>query len=257
MSDQKRIRVILADDEELARERLRQVLREENEIEIVAECAGGAETVDAVLRLQPDLLFLDIQMPGMDGFAVIKKLTAQNLPLVIFVTAYDEYAVQAFELHACDYVLKPFKKNRFRETLAHAKSQLHLRNNAGYAQRITTLLETMQRPYLERISIKETGRLFFIKTAEIEWFKAEDNYIRVHSGGKSYLIRQTMRTLEEQLDPHRFIRIHRTAIVNVEKIRELQQWFQRDYRVILQDGTKLPLGRSYRNHLRSVLGLDL
>src|ERR1051325_1452078 len=150
MSDQKRIRVILADDEELARERLRQVLREENEIEIVAECAGGAETVDAVLRLQPDLLFLDIQMPGMDGFAVIKKLTAQNLPLVIFVTAYDEYAVQAFELHACDYVLKPFKKNRFRETLAHAKSQLHLRNNAGYAQRITTLLETMQRPYLER-----------------------------------------------------------------------------------------------------------
>jgi two-component system LytT family response regulator len=257
MSDQKRIRVILADDEELARERLRQVLHEENEIEIVAECAGGAETVDAVLRLQPDLLFLDIQMPGMDGFAVIKKLTAQNLPLVIFVTAYDEYAVQAFELHACDYVLKPFKKNRFRETLAHAKSQLHLRNNAGYAQRITTLLETMQRPYLERISIKETGRLFFIKTAEIEWFKAEDNYIRVHSGGKSYLIRQTMRTLEEQLDPHRFIRIHRTAIVNVEKIRELQQWFQRDYRVILQDGTKLPLGRSYRNHLRSVLGLDL
>jgi two-component system, LytTR family, response regulator len=257
MPDRKRISVIIADDEALARERLRQVLGQDSEIEIVAECGGGAETVEAVTRIKPDLLFLDIQMPAMDGFAVTKKITSPSMPLIIFVTAFDEYAVQAFELHACDYILKPFKKKRFLDTLAHAKSQLGLRANAQYPERITNLLESWKRPQLERISIKEQERIFFIKVTDVDWFEAEDNYVRIHSAGTSYLTRQTMRALEEQLDPRRFVRIHRTAIVNVEKIRELQQWFQRDYRVVLHDGTKIPLGRSYRQHLRSVLGLPL
>ncbi len=247
------IRAVIVDDEELARERIRELLRSDPDVEVVAECATGAEASSSIARCKPDLVFLDIQMPGMDGLTVLKKMEAR--PLVLFVTAYDEYALRAFELHACDYILKPFKRKRFEEAVAWAKSQLQQRTSNDWARRSVTLLEELQAKtkYLNRIAVKEQGRVFFVRVGDIHWIEAQDNYVRIHTRKESYMIRQPIRALEKELDPALFVRIHRSAIINADQIVELQQWFHRDYRVVLQDGTRLPLSRKYREHLRAIL----
>jgi len=256
------VRALIVDDEPLARQRLRTLLKGESNIEVVGECSNGQEAVDAVRELQPDLLFLDVQMPGLDGFGVLKALGPKQLPAIIFVTAYDSYAIRAFEVNALDYLLKPFDRYRFRKTLQRARSQIFTEPAASNDQQLSSLLEDVQhergantgRPALERLVIKSSGRVFFLRTEEIDWIEAAGNYLRLHVGNDMHLLRDTMNNLEARLKPDKFLRIHRSTMVNLERVKELQPWFHGDYKVILQDGTELTLSRSYRPKLKNLFG---
>ncbi|MGH9847068.1 MAG: LytR/AlgR family response regulator transcription factor [Blastocatellia bacterium] len=245
---------MIVDDEPLGRTVIREMLRRDGEVEITGECANGREAIETICNQRPDLIFLDVQMPEMDGFEMLAALDAAHLPMVVFVTAYDQYAVRAFEVHAVDYLLKPFDRERFDRALQHAKSQLKLDRNGTINQRILDLLEKPHKKYLERVVIKAHGRVFFLKTGEIDWIGAEGNYISLHVKKESYLLRETIGGFEAQLDPARFARIHRSQIVNLDRIRELQPWSHGEYHVILHDGTQLTLSRSYRNRLHELLG---
>ena len=263
-----RIRVLVVDDEPLAREKIREMVKRDAEIEIVGECASGAEAVAAVHETRPDLLLLDVQMPELGGFEVLQALDGEHPPAVIFVTAYDQYAVRAFEVHALDYLLKPFDRERFEAAMGHAKAHLRGQGRSGgdsngaggpFDRRILDLLEELkaEKRYAERLVVKDAGRVFFLETAEIEWVEAEGNYINVHTQKKSHLLRETISGLEAQLDPRKFVRIHRSAIVNIGSVRELQPWTHGEYHVILRNGTSLTLSRNYRENLRNVLGNGL
>ncbi len=259
MSDPLRIKTLIVDDEALARIRIRDMLRHDPEIEIIGESAEGSQAVEMIRKFRPQLLFLDVQMPGADGFSVLKRLDSSQIPLVIFVTAYEQYAVRAFHVHACDYLLKPFKRKRFEEALARAKSELLNKNDSEIARRTLMVLQELQKQpkYLDRFAIKERGRVFLLKSQDVDWIEAEDNYVRLHSKKIGYLIRQTITSVEDQLDPNLFVRIHRGAIVNIERIQELQQLFHGACRVVLQDGTTLPLSKSYREKLRQFFGQQI
>lgn len=259
VTDAKRIRVIVVDDEPLARDKIRAMIKRDPELEIIGECANGTEAVAAVQEHHPDLLFLDVQMPEISGFAVLEALKSERLPLVIFVTAYDKYAVQAFEVHALDYLLKPFDRERFGAAMQRAKEQIQRERAGGLDQRILALLERLkaESKYLERLVVKTAGRVFFLDTGEIDWIEAEGNYVSVHTAKKSYMLRDTISSLETRLDPKKFIRIHRSAIVNIDRVRELQSWTHGEYHVIMHDGTQLTLSRSYRESLQEVLGKNL
>lgn len=252
-----RTTIMIVDDEDLARARIRQLVEQDSELEVVCECSTGAQAVETLMKLHPDILLLDIQMPGIDGFGVLRKLDAGSMPLFIFVTAYDEFALKAFELNACDYLLKPFKKKRFEEAISRAKSELQHRDQKLWMERTAKVLDSLSggNPrYLDRFAIKDKGRIVFVKIGEVDWIEAQDNYVLLHAGKDTHLVRKQIGALQQELNPASFARIHRGAIVNVERIRELQQWFKRDYRIVLHDGTILPLGRSYRESLRQVLG---
>jgi two-component system, LytTR family, response regulator len=255
----KLIRLVIVDDEPLGRTVIREMLRGEAELEVVGECANGHEAVAVIQAQKPDLVFLDVQMPEVDGFEVLSALAAQPLPLIIFVTAYDQYAVRAFEVHAVDYLLKPFDRERFSKALQRAKSYLQQARGNEVNERILALLEERQaKPkHLERLVIKANGRVFFLKTDEIDWIEAEGNYVCLHVKRESYLLRETISGLEVQLDPQKFSRIHRSQIVNLDRIKELQPWSHGEYHVLLQDGTQLTLSRSYREHLHELLGKAL
>jgi two-component system LytT family response regulator len=256
MTESKRIRVVIVDDEKLARQRLAKLLSEDPEIQIVGECADGPTAVALIAEQAPDLLFLDVQMPAMDGFAILETISVEHMPLVIFVTAYDQYAVQAFEIYALDYLLKPFGRKRFALAMQRAKAQLQQTPLAELARHTRALLQelktTVRHP--DRLVIKNGGRIFFLKATEIDWIEAQDNYVCLHVGKTSYLLRETINNLEMQLGPKQFLRIHRGTLVNVDRIQELQPWFSRDYRVILRDGTQLTMSRRYRVKLRAFLG---
>jgi len=256
MTDSPRIRVLLVDDEPLAREMLREMLQNDPQVEIVGESCNGREALEAIRSESPDLIFLDVQMPEVGGFEVLNSLDKDKLPYVIFVTAYDQYAVRAFEVQALDYLLKPFDQERFDVSWQRAKTQLSRDRNSGTDQRILTLLEELKagNRYLERLVIKAGGRIYFLDTAEIDWIEAEGNYVSVHSAKKSHLLRETISSLESQLDPKKFVRIHRSSIVRLDFIHELQPWFHGEYRVILQDGTQLTLSRNHREKLQEALG---
>lgn len=257
MNELKKLKVIIVDDEPLAREKIREMLRGDSEVEITAECSGGQKAVASIQKTTPDLVFLDIQMPGMDGFGVLKALPSQNLPYVIFVTAYDQYAVRAFEVYALDYLLKPFDRERFQKALDRAKDQIRRDRSSGLSQGILSLIEELKggaKQHLERLVIKNSGRVHLLKTLDIDWIEAEGNYVKVHSGKDTHLLRETISTLETQLNPRKFMRIHRSTIVNLDRIKELQPWFHGEYRIILRDGTQLMLSRSYREKLNEVLG---
>ena len=256
MAEDLPIRVLLVDDEPLAREMLREMLHGDTQVAIVGECANGREAVDAIHSLSPDLLFLDVQMPDVGGFEVLEALPKESIPYVIFVTAYDQYAVRAFEVNALDYLLKPFDQERFNVSWQRAKSQILRDRNGGASQRILALLEDLKagNKYLERLVIKASGRIYFLETSEIEWIEAEGNYVSVHSGKKAHLLRETISSLETQLDPKKFVRIHRSSIVCLNRIKELKPWFHGEYRIILQDGTQLTLSRNYRDKLQDALG---
>src|SRR5882672_523259 len=252
------IRVLLVDDEPLARDMLREMLQGDPQVDIVGESCNGREALDAIRAERPDLIFLDVQMPEVGGFEVLAALEKDNTPYVIFVTAYDQYAVRAFEVQALDYLLKPFDQERFDVSWQRAKAQVMRDRNGGGGmdQRILALLEELKagNNYLERLVIKAGGRIYFLETNEIDWIEAEGNYVSVHSARKSHLLRETISSLESQLDPKKFLRIHRSSIVRLDFIKELQPWFHGEYRVMLQDGTQLTLSRNHRDKLQEALG---
>lgn len=256
MSDGKPIRVLLVDDEPLAREMIREMLKDDSEAEVAGECVNGREAIEAIQEHNPDLIFLDVQMPEIGGFDVLEALKSVHMPHVIFVTAYDQYAVRAFEVHALDYLLKPFDRERFDSAWRRAKAHILATRNGEMDQRILAILEELKAgsKYLERLVIKSGGRVFFLDTDDIDWIEAEGNYVSVHTGKKSHLLRETISSLEAQLDPKKFLRIHRSSIVKIDRIKELQPWFHGEYRVILLDGTQLTLSRNYRENLQEALG---
>jgi two-component system, LytTR family, response regulator len=253
------IRVLIVDDEPLARKMVCGMLRGHPGIEVIGECENGLEAIKAILTDEPDIVFLDVQMPEVDGFAVLEGCKSERMPLIIFVTAYDQYAVRAFEVNALDYLLKPYDQERFEQALERACQQLRSGRSEHFNERILSLLEQNQArvPYLERLIIKTEGRIFFLRTDEIEWIEAEGNYVSLHVGKKRYFFREAISSLETQLDPRKFQRIQRSAIVNIDYIGELQPWFRGDYRVILRDGTELKLSHRYRENLDKHLGGNL
>ena len=255
------IKTIIADDEPLAREKIRTLLAEDPDIELIGECADGIETVTAIRNQQPDLVFLDVQMPELDGFGVLKALRHSNMPTLIFVTAYDQYALQAFEVHALDYLLKPFDRERFQKALQRAKEHIRKEKSGEVNEKLLTLLQDLkseksnhhERKYLERLVIKAGGRVTFLKTAEIDWIEAAGNYIRLYIGKDSHLLRDTMNNIQTKLDPEKFLRIHRSTILKIDRIKELQPWHQGEYVVTLQNGKQLTSSRSYRHQLSTLL----
>ena len=253
------IRALIADDEALARKFIRQMLKDDRDFEIIGECGNGKETVAMIRKESHDVVFLDVQMPEMDGFAVLEAIGIERLPEIIFATAYEQYAIRAFELHALDYLLKPFDQARFKEAIKHAKERFRsVRQNEGRMQ-ISALLESIKNKpqYLDRLVIKAGGRITFLSTRDVNWIEADDKYVHLHTGKAKPMVRQTLGAMEAQLDPAKFRRIHRSAIVNVERITELQPLFSGEYSILLQDGTKLTLSRNYKDKLFELLGKPL
>ena len=243
-----KIRALLVDDESLARQRLRLLLKEETDIEIVGECADGRGAVATVEREAPNLLFLDVQMPGMDGFAVLKAIPPENMPVVIFTTAHEQHAIRAFEAHALDYLLKPFKAARFKDAVARAREHLATRQAGTAAKGLLELLgRRADTPgYLTRLAIKDGDRMIFLKVGDIDTIEAAGKYVVVHSGKENHVLRETLAGLEAQLDPEKFLRISRPAIVNLDRIKELQPMFKGEHVVVLQNGRQLAMTRGLR-----------
>jgi two-component system LytT family response regulator len=255
-----KITALIVDDEPLARKFVRRMLEKHRSVEVVGECGNGKEAVAAIRGKKPGLIFLDVQMPEMDGFTTLEILGAECLPQIIFVTAYEQYAIRAFEIYALDYLLKPFDQPRFDKALNRVFEKSADRRQTQTEQRqIAALLENVARKshYLERLVVKTGGRIIFLKTTEIVWIQADDKYAHLHTANKSHLVRQTLGALEAQLDPQKFIRIHRSAIVNVDSVKELQPMFTGEHTVIMENGTKLTLSRSYKNKLFEILGNPL
>jgi two-component system, LytTR family, response regulator len=255
----KRIKAIIVDDEPPARRNLRALLKGVSDIEVVKECGNGRDAVREIRALEPDLVFLDVQMPELDGFEVLEKLAGQPLPVIIFVTAYDQYALKAFEVSALDYLLKPFDDARFHKALAQARRQIEQQDTSELGRKLMTLLGTREVKteaprYLTRLMVKTAGRVIFIRTEEIDWIEAYDNYLRLHVAGRAHLLRQTMNELEAALNPAQFARIHRSTIVNLDRVKELHSHFNGEHLVILNDGTELKLSRSRKEWLEQWLG---
>jgi two-component system LytT family response regulator len=234
-------------------------LKDDHDVEIVGECSNGKEAVAVIRKHNPDLVFLDVQMPEMDGFAVLESIGVDRLPEIIFTTAYEQYAIRAFELHALDYLLKPFDQTRFRQAIKYAKKQLRSQREKDGRLQINALLESIKtKPqYLDRLVIKAGGRITFLSMDEINWIEADDKYVHLHTGKSNPMVRQTLSAMETQLDPRKFRRIHRSAIVNVQRIKELQPLFNGEHSVLLEDGTKLTLSRNYKDKLFEFLGKPL
>jgi two-component system LytT family response regulator len=244
------------DDEPLARDRTRQLLEAEPDVEIVGECASGQDAVEVIEGARPDLVFLDVQMPGMDGFGVLERVDPGRLPAVVFVTAHDEHALRAFRVHALDYLLKPFDGERLRESLQRVREQLRSAAPGLLQLRLLSLLADLKPRARrgDRVVIQSGGRLSFLNADEIDWIEAEGNYLRIHTGQKAHLLRDTMSGIEARLDPSRFVRIHKSTIVNTDRIREIQPLFNGAHSVLLRDGTRLTWSRGYREQLRALTG---
>jgi two-component system, LytTR family, response regulator len=254
-----KIRTLIVDDESMARERILGLLSQEQDVEVIGQCSDGQQAVSAIQQLSPELVFLDVQMPAVDGFGVIRQVGAERMPMVVFVTAYDEYALQAFEVHALDYLLKPFGRDRLQQCLDHARHQRDRRRAGDLGKSLLALVQDFrpEQKRQDRLVVKSGGRVFFVRTDEIDWIEAAGNYVRLHMKDQSHLFRETMNQMESRLDPQRFFRIHRSRIVNTERIKELQPWFNGEYVVLLQNGAQLRLSRSYREKLEERLGKHL
>jgi two-component system LytT family response regulator len=256
----KPIRTVIVDDEPLARERMRSLLGSEADVEVVGEARDGVEAVEAILGQSPDLVFLDVQMPKLDGFEVIQTVGADRMPAVVFVTAYDQHALRAFEVQALDYLLKPFDHERFQGALKRVRRQMDSQETGDLGRRLLALVKDLKtdRPTRsDRLVVKSGGRLFFLRSDEIDWIEAAGNYVRLHVGSDGHLLRETMNSIEGRLNPDIFFRIHRSHIVNIERIKELQPWFNGEYVVILRNGSRLTLSRGYREKLQERLGKPL
>jgi two-component system LytT family response regulator len=246
--------VLIVDDELLAREGLTMLLSGDPDVSAIHEASDGREAVTAIRNLRPDLVFLDVQMPEMDGFAVVKEIGAEEMPAVVFVTAHDQYAIRAFEFSAIDYLLKPVIEERFGRTLQRVKTRLHLAPTGVANRQIISLLEAIAspRPYLKRLAVRIAGKIIFVEVGDIDWIGAAENYVELHVGRSSHLLHVTMSTLEKSLDPETFVRIHRSTIVNAGHIKELQPALHGEYVVTLQDGVRLQSGRVYNHKLKAL-----
>lgn len=249
----RRFTAAIVDDEPLARERIRTLLAQDPEVSILHECATGALAIECVKRKAPDILFLDIQMPEVDGFGVLRGVAPVRISAIVFVTAYDQYALQAFDYLALDYLLKPFHKARFFKTLARAKRQAEAALGDQLRDQIGSLLSHMGRTHLERLAIREASRITFVSVSDIRFLEAQGNYVKVHTGDGGHLVRRSLTALAAALDPSRFLRIHRSTVVNLDFVRELRPMFHGEYLVALKDGTELPTGRGFRETLRRFL----
>ena len=259
------LRIVTVDDEPLARDCIRLALRGEPGCEIVAECPDGERAAETIEREAPDLVFLDVQMPGLDGFGVIERIGAERMPPVIFVTAFEEHALRAFQVHALDYLLKPFSDARFREALGHARRRIHTEHDGELGRRLQALLRDVHggahptasappapapgSPYATWLTVSAQNRTQFVRVDEVDWMEADGKYVRLHAGGRAHLIRSSLAAVAERLDPAHFVRIHRSTVVNVARIREVQPWMGGDHLAILRDGTQLRVSRTYRGAL--------
>lgn len=259
-----RVRAIIVDDEPAARRGVRLLLERDGGVEVVGEAPGGAEAVELLQREKPDVAFLDVQMPGCDGFGVLDQFNPAELPAVVFVTAYDEHALRAFEFNAVDYLLKPYDDARFAAALARAKEEVRRRQTDSVNSRLTQLLDylrqnagavpaTREDATGDRILVKSSGEIFFLKADEIDWIEAEGDYMKFHVAGRAHLMRETMARLEARLDAKRFVRIHRSTIVNIDRLRKLTPSFAGEYAVVLHDGTKLKLSRGYHERIAALM----
>lgn len=260
-----KIKTLIVDDEPLARRNLRVLLERDPQIEILDECRNGREAIKAINTFSPDLIFLDIQMPEMDGFDVLARVGPENIQAIIFVTAFDQYALKAFDVHALDYLLKPFDDERFASALELAKSQIAAREINQLTERLLALLDErnteresakQEERYLTRLMIKASSRMMLVKVDEIDFIEADGNYAKLHVGRKTHLLREKMNDLEGRLDPAQFVRIHRSVIVNLDRIKELHPHFNGDYVVVLEDGRQLRLSRTRREQLESRLRIS-
>ncbi len=250
-----KIRVLIIDDEPLARRGIRRLLEADHEFVIVGEAANGRQATTAIETLNPDLVFLDIQMPVLDGLSVVESIKVDRVPEFVFVTAFDEYAVRAFEAGAIDYVLKPINPERFEKTLERVRPRIH-KNKDGALGRLEQLINTLKNKegqYIERIAVRDGERFQFLTVDEISWISSSGNYIEIHSGNGKYLLRETMEGIERKLDPRRFLRIRRSAIVRFDEIKEVQRLFGGEYSVVMTDGTELRTSRHYRGNLESLI----
>jgi two-component system, LytTR family, response regulator len=245
---------LIVDDEPLAREGLRLMLSQDPEVSAVYEARDGREAIAAIRELQPDLVFLDVQMPEMDGFAVIEKVGAEQMPAVVFVTAHDRYAIQAFEINAIDYLLKPVTRERFGKALERAKARLNSDPADEASRQILSLLETIASPRrnIKRLAVRSAGKTVFVDVEAVDWMEAAENYVQLHTGQESHLLHVAMNALEKSLDPDLFLRIHRSIIVNIGRIKELRPGPHGEYLITLQDGTRLRSGRTYSNRLKAL-----
>lgn len=256
-----KIRTLLVDDEPIARRGLRQQLQSESDVEIIGECSNGQEAVTAIRKHAPDLVFLDVQMPLLNGFGVVEAIGTDRLPAVVFVTAYDEHAIHAFEVNALDYLLKPIEQRRFQKTLGRVRDQLNHLKDQQVSEKLSALLKLLPKPeeaqqgstYLERVVIRENERVLILPVDDIDWIGAHGNYVQIHARGKAHLLRETMDGMERKLDSMKFVRLRRSTIVCVDQIKELKPQFHGEYVVVLKDGTELSSSRRYRKNLDLVL----
>lgn len=265
------IRVVVVDDEPLARRRIVRLLEDREGFELAGEFDSGRKAALAIPEIDPDLLFLDVQMPEMGGFEVLASLSRSRPPVVIFVTAYNDYAVRAFEVHALDYIMKPFDDDRFDDALLHARAQLRMESSDSLRRRLDAVMRTLHgsgaiplenapRPaarYIERLVVRSHDHAWFIRAGDIQWIEAADYNVRIHTAEQTYTTRETLSGLAEQLDPRRFVRVHRSTIVNLDHVREVQPYFHGAYILVLQDGTELRLSRARRHALEEALGQNL
>ena len=247
-----RLRTLIVDDEPLARRRLRTLLRDEPRVDVVGECEDGPSAVAACQEHSPDLVLLDVQMPGMSGFDVIRKLGVRRSPAVVFVTAYDQYALQAFEAHAIDYLLKPFDRRRLRQAIERAARLVG--GHEDLARRLQALVSAVDaKQGLERIAVKARGRVYFVRVEGLDWIEAQGHYLALHVGSDTHLVRETIGGIEERLDPARFVRVHRSAIVNLDRVKELRPSFHGEYVIELRNGTRVTTGRAYSARVQRLL----
>ena len=254
-----RLRVLVVDDEPLARAGVRALLEADAELDVIGEAATVEQAVTAVDTFTPDLVMLDVQLPDGTGFDVIRRVGVERMPAVVFITAYDAFAVRAFEVNAVDYLLKPFEDERFAATIGRAKKAVRQAHVGELSRRLVDLLHGASPPqaeaprYMDRLTVKTGGRTYFLRSDEIDWVEAADYYVKLHCGKDTHLLRETMNTLEARLDPQRFFRVHRGAIVNLDRVREMQPYFKGEHILILQGGTKLKLSRTRRDKLQHAL----
>ena len=251
-----RIKALIVDDEPLARDRIREMLKEHPEVEVIGEARDGQEAIDSITNQNPDLVFLDIQMPDLDGFAVLQNLDVRQFPLIIFVTAYDQYALRAFDVHAVDYLTKPFDRKRFAEAIERVKVYMKGAKEPDTA-RILSMLQELRSGarYLERFAVKNGETVFFVRAEDVDAIEAQGNYVRLSLAGSSHLLRDTLNNVESQINPRMFVRIHRRTIVNIDRIKEVQTWARGEYRVVLVTGAHYTLSRGYRSHFEKFIKL--
>lgn len=253
--EMQKIRALIVDDEPLARERLRALLAAERDVRVEGECADGDEAVAAIRATAPDLIFLDVQMPGTGGFEVIREVGPERMPYVVFATAYDAFALRAFEVGALDYLLKPFDEERVRTAMERARERI-ASGGPRLDDNVLALLRGLHSPaaFAERLTVRTGTRYVVVAVADVDWIQAEDNYVRLHVGTASHLMRETLAAMERTLDPRRFVRVHRSTIVNVERVRSIESWGLGEFLLVLKDGTKLQSSRGYRERVREAFG---